>query len=55
MGYFRGNLPRAPAMGSPGPSGPGRLFVLAGEVDNFGGSEFIDIRAFVTERFSYMR
>lgn len=56
---FRGRGPRIPPVGSAagagGPSGPARVIVFEGALDDFRGNDRIDIDLAVTERFSYLR
>jgi hypothetical protein len=55
VGYLRGNFPRVPAVGSPAPSGPARVVVMAGQVDDFLGNDTTDVELYVTEKFDFVR
>jgi hypothetical protein len=55
VGYLRGNFPRMPAIGSPAPSGAAYIVVLSGTVDDFIGNDSIDVEAYVTSRFDFLR
>jgi hypothetical protein len=52
---FRGVLPRIPAVGSPGASGPARIVVFSGEPENFSGVDVMDVSVSVVERWEYLR
>jgi hypothetical protein len=56
---FRGRGPRIPPIGSAagagGPSGPARVIVFEGAIDDFRGNDIMGVNLAVTERFSYLR
>ena len=52
---FRGDPPRLPPVGSPGASGPARVIVFEGSVDDFRGNDVIDLALAVTERWTFLR
>jgi len=52
---FRGAHPRLPVAGPSGASGPARVIVMQGEIDNFVGNDPIDIRLDAIDRFNYQR
>lgn len=55
LANYRGQFPNIPNVGSPMATGPARVTVLSGEVDNFIGNDGFDTVLAVLERFRYLR
>lgn len=54
LANYRGQFPKLPPVGSPGPSGPARMVVLQGEIDNLQGLDGPDIAVTVLERYRFL-
>lgn len=55
MAHLRGAGPRIPPVGSPGPSGPARMVVMTGQVDNYKANLSTDVIVEVRERWRFLR
>jgi hypothetical protein len=55
LANYRGQFPKVPAVGSPAATGPARVVVLQGEVDNLQGLDGPDIALTVLERYRFLR
>lgn len=54
LANYRGQFPKLPPIGSPAASGPARMVVLTGEIDNLQGLDGPDISLTVLDRFRYL-